>query len=150
DAKSGERIWKANLSKIAKIEPPMWGFSSSPFVYDGKVIVYAGNEKETEGHIFAFDDATGEVAWSSPAGKMSYSSVQTIDVLGTTYLALLSEMGLHLYQPDTGKEALTYDWKHGGYRALQPQVLDGDKILLPTGQGTGTRLVHVSMNEGKP
>ena len=91
----------------------------------------------------------GEVAWSKPAGKMSYASVQTIDVLGTTYLALLSELGLHLYKPDSGEVVLDYPWQHSGYRALQPQVVDGDKILIPTGLGSGTRLVQASMKDNK-
>jgi outer membrane protein assembly factor BamB len=123
----------------------MWGFSSSPIVHEGNVIVYAGNEQGKEGHIFALKVANGEVAWSAPAGKMSYASVQTIELLGTTYLALLSEQGLHLYKPDSGDVVLNYSWPHGGYRALQPQVLDGDKILIPTGLGSGTRLVQASL-----
>ena len=147
DPTSGEAVWKKNLCDVAKIKPPMWGFSSSPLVYQDTVIVYAGNEAEQEGHIFAFNDADGEVAWSAPAGKMSYSSVQTIDVLGTTYLALLSELGLHLYKPDSGEVVLNYLWKHGGYRSLQPQVVDGDKIVIPTGPGSGTRLVQAAIKD---
>jgi hypothetical protein len=147
--KSGKEIWKVNLCDAAKIKPPMWGFSSSPLVYDGKVIVFAGSEQGQEGRIFAFDDNSSAEAWSSPAGRLSYASVQTIDVLGKTYLALLSELGLHFYQPDSGDVVLDYEWKHGGYRALQPQVVDGDKIILPTGPGSGTRLVQASLKDGK-
>lgn len=148
DAKNGASLWKANLCDAAKIKPPMWGFSSSPCVYGGTVIVHAGSEQAKEGHIFAFSTQNGEVAWSAPAGKMSYASVQTIDVLGAKYLALLSEQGLHLYQPDTGGVVLDYPFPHSGYRALQPQVLPGDKILIPSGLGTGTRLVQASRKDG--
>lgn len=149
DAKNGEAVWKVNLCDVAKIKPPMWGFSSSPLVYHDTVIVYAGYEQEQDGHIFAFDDQNGEVVWSAPAGKMSYASVQAIDVLGATYLALLSELGLHLFKPDSGEVVLDYPWQHGGYRALQPQVVDGDKIIMPTGAGSGTRLVQASMKDDK-
>jgi outer membrane protein assembly factor BamB len=113
------------------------------------VIVYAGNEQGKEGHILALKSANGEVAWSAPAGKMSYASVQKLELLGTTYLALLSELGLHLYKPDSGDVVLNYSWPHGGYRALQPQIIDGDKILIPTGLGSGTRLVQASMKDDK-
>ena len=149
DPKNGEAVWKVNLCDVAKIKPPMWGFSSSPLVYEGNVIVFAGSERAKEGAIFAFHIEDGEVAWSKPAGKMSYASVQTIDVLGTTYLALLSELGLHLYKPDSGEVVLDYKWQHGGYRALQPQVVDGDKIIIPTGPGSGTRMVRASMKDNK-
>jgi hypothetical protein len=149
DPQNGKAVWTVDLGDVAKIKPPMWGFSSSPLIQQGKVIVYAGSEQAETGHIFAFDDNSHAVAWSKPAGKMSYASVQTIDVLGTTYLALLSELGLHLYKPDSGDVVLGYPGKHNGYRALQPQVVDGDKIVIPTGLGTGTRLVQASLKDDK-
>lgn len=144
DPKSGDAVWKVNLGDVAKIKPPMWGFSSSPFVHNGLVIVHAGNENAKEGRIFALRAENGEVAWSARAGKMSYASVQTLEILGTNYLALLSELGLHLYEPDSGKVVLDYSFAHSGYRALQPQVVGGNKVLIPTGLGTGTRLVQAS------
>ena len=147
DPKNGEAIWSVNLCDVASIKPPMWGFSSSPLIRQGKAIVYAGSEQGEVGHIFALDTEDGKVAWSSPAGKLSYASVQTIELLGKTYLALLSEQGLHLYQPDSGDVVLNYAWEHNGYRALQPQVIDGDKILIPTGIGSGTRLVQASLQD---
>lgn len=147
DPQNGDVIWNVNLCDIAQIKPPMWGFSSSPCIHQGKVLVYAGSEQGEEGHIFALNTANGEVAWSTPAGKLSYASVQTMEILGTTYLALLSELGLHLYKPDSGDVVLNYPWLHDGYRALQPQVIDGDKILIPTGPGSGTRLVQASLQD---
>ena len=149
DPKNGEAVWKVNLCDIAKITPPMWGFSSSPLVYGGSVIVFAGNEQAKEGAIYAFHTENGKVAWSKPTGSKSYASVQTLDILGTTYLALLSELGLHLYKPDSGDVVLDYSWVHGGYRALQPQVVDGDKIVIPTGPGSGTRMVRAAMKDNK-
>lgn len=149
DAKNGNAVWKVNLGEVAKIKPPMWGFSSSPLVHQGNVIVHAGNEAATEGHLFAFEQSTGDLAWSTPAGKFSYASPQILKVLGVEYLAILSELGLHLYEPDTGKVVLDYAWKHNGYRALQPQVVDSDKILIPTGAGSGTRLVRATMKGDK-
>lgn len=147
DPQTGDALWNINLCDVADIKPPMWGFSSSPIIHHGKVLVYAGSERGKEGHIFALNTTNGEAAWSTPAGKLSYASVQTIEILGATYLALLSELGLHLYKPDSGEVVLTYSWPHGGYRALQPQVIDGDKILIPTGIGSGTRLVQATLKD---
>lgn len=149
DPKSGEPLWNVNLCDIAKITPPMWGFSSSPLVYEGKVIVYAGSERNESGKVFALNAENGEVTWSAPAGKMSYASVQAIDVLGKTYLTLLSENGMHFYEPDSGNVALEYSWPHDPYRALQPQVIEDSKIVIPTGNGSGTRLVKAVMQDEK-
>ena len=43
----------------------------------------------------------------------------------------------------------TYEWDYKGYRALQPCVVGSDKILIPTGMGTGTRLIQLSETESK-
>src|SRR5436190_1605189 len=60
-----------------------------------------------------------------------------------------SDVGLQLYKPDSGEVVLDYPWVHGGYRALQPQVTGGDKIIIPTGPGSGTRMVRAAMKDNK-
>jgi outer membrane protein assembly factor BamB len=40
-----------------------------------------------------------------------------------------------------------HKWKHEGYRSLQPLVVGGDSILLPTGDGAGTRRIRVSQSD---
>ncbi|MCU0709474.1 MAG: PQQ-like beta-propeller repeat protein, partial [Pirellula sp.] len=146
NALDGKLIWKADLKEASgRIEPPMWGFSCSPFVENGWVIVHAGGKGDKG--IVAFDVADGQVAWSAPAGEMSYSSVQRVTLLGEPYLCLLSDLGAHLYDPATGKSVYDYKFEHGGYRALQAQVIDGNKMLIPAGMGTGTRLVEFSKND---
>ncbi len=147
NAADGAIVWKCNVHQASKrAAMPMWGYSSSPAVHDGAVIVHAGGAGDKG--ILAFDTEKGELKWSAPAGEMSYASVQPITILGTNYLALLSETGLHLLQPATGKPVLNYEWKHEGYRALQPQMIGDDKMVIATGIGTGTRLVQFMATDG--
>jgi hypothetical protein len=84
----------------------------------------------------------GQLAWSAPAGEMSYSSVQLIKILDRDYLCLLSNLGAHLWDPTTGTSVYDYEFAHQGYRALQAQVIDGNKLMIPAGMGTGTRLIE--------
>jgi outer membrane protein assembly factor BamB len=56
----------------------MWGYSASPLVVDGKVIVFVGGGRGTA----AFDAATGAPAWSREGGKDSYSSAQLVSLHG--------------------------------------------------------------------
>jgi outer membrane protein assembly factor BamB len=136
-------VWKADLKEASgRTEPPMWGFSCSPCVESGFVIVHAGGKGDKG--IIAFNVEDGQVAWTAPAGEMSYSSVQNIKLLDQTYLCLLSNTGAHLWEPSTGKSVFDYEFKHQGYRACQAQVIEGNKLLIPAGMGTGTRLVEFS------
>ncbi|MFN7629203.1 MAG: PQQ-binding-like beta-propeller repeat protein, partial [Pirellula sp.] len=96
---------------------------------------------------FKTDD--GSLVWSAAAGIQSYGTVQMVTLRSQPMLGLLSEQGAHFWDPKSGAKLLEYDWPHQGYRALQPQVVDGDKILIPTGLGSGTQLVQISESDGK-
>ena len=147
DATDGKLIWKVDIKELSgRKTPPMWGFSCSPCVASNQVIVHAGG-KEDKG-VIALDVEDGAVAWTARAGEMSYSSVQTIRLLEQTYLCLLSNQGAHLWEPSTGKLVLDYEFEHRGYRACQAQVIDGNKLLIPAGMGTGTQLVEFTTGDG--
>ena len=146
NAVDGTLVWKADLKAAAgRTEPPMWGFSCSPCVDGGVVVVHGGGDGDKG--IVAFNVDDGQVAWTAPAGEMSYASVQKIRLLDRDYLCLLSNSGAHFLEPATGKPVYDYPFAHQGYRACQAQVIDGNKLLIPTGMGTGTRLVEFSSGE---
>ena len=85
----------------------------------------------------------GELKWSAPSGDHSYSSAQLSTVAGESLVLMLSNKGIELLEPKTGAIRLSYEWKTDNYRDLQPQVIDGNLILLPTGMGSGTRCIQV-------
>lgn len=146
NAVDGTLVWKADLKAASgRSEPPMWGFSCSPCVDSGFVVVHAGGKGDKG--IVAFNVADGQVAWTAPAGEMSYASVQKIRLLDRDYLCLLSNSGAHFLEPATGKSVYDYPFVHQGYRACQAQVIDGNKLLIPAGMGTGTRLVEFSSGD---
>ncbi|MEM7785809.1 MAG: PQQ-binding-like beta-propeller repeat protein [Planctomycetota bacterium] len=144
DAKNGNVKWEVDVQQLAgNDEPPMWGYSCSPAVNQSGelVVVYGG--KGGENGLLAFDTENGELVWSANAGDFSYGSPQFLDVQGKQTLALLSQSGLQLFEPQTGELVLDYDWQHEGYRALQPYVGGNGAVLIPTGLGTGTRRIDL-------
>ena len=139
--------WQVDLKELAGRGIPMWGFSSSPLVYQNKVVIYAGGSGDKG--LFALDSETGEVLWNAPCGSDSYATAKRMMIAGSERLAILSDEGLHLYDPEDGALQLTYEWKHQGYRALQPHLIGEDQVLIPTGMGSGTRLIQIRENDGK-
>lgn len=140
-AGTGEVIWKQDIRESAGRKPPMWGFSSSPLVTDALVIVHAGGGEDKG--LLAFAVESGELRWSVASGDHSYSSPQRATVAGEDCLLMLSNRGLDLLDPATGAAKLEYPWPVGDYRAIQPQVIGGDTILLAT-TSLGTREVRIS------
>jgi outer membrane protein assembly factor BamB len=139
---SGEIIWKKDLREVADREPPTWGFSSSPCVTDSLVIVHAGGADDKG--VLAFDIETGELRWSAASGDHSYSSPQLATIAGVESVLMPTNLGLNLLDPKTGASRLAYEWPVNGYRALQPQIVDSNSILLSTSTNPGTRRIKFS------
>ncbi len=142
-AGTGEVVWQQDFKALSgRAAAPMWGFAASPLVTGSLVIVYAGGTGDKG--VMAFDAASGEPKWSVACGPESYSSPQLSKVLGEETVLMLTNDGLLLLDPATGKVRLNYEWKFQGYRALQPTVIGEDVILLPTPMSEGTRAIRVS------
>lgn len=140
---SGEVVWSADLPKLANRDPPtpMWGYASSPLVVGSVVIVHAGGKGDKG--ILALDKETGALKWSSRSGDHSYASPQLSTLLGEPLVLMLTNAGLNVLDPARGEERLNYEWPFEGYRAQQPQVFEGDSVLLPTPMGGGLRRIRV-------
>jgi outer membrane protein assembly factor BamB len=130
-ATSGHVIWSRDIVADSGAPIPMWGFSNSPLVVAGTVIVWAG--KEGSKGLLAYRVETGEPAWAAAAGKNSYSSPQLATLGGVEQLLVLSDHGVTATDPRTGKIL----WEHvlandGMYMPVaQPQVIDDKQLLIP-------------------
>lgn len=143
---TGEIVWQQDLKTVAGRTAPMWGFAASPLVTGSVVIVHAGGPGDKG--LLAFDVAAGALRWSAATGNDSYSSPQLNMIAGEELVLMLSNDGLMLADPATGKTRLNYEWKFMNYRALQPHLVGEDTILLPTGMSTGTRAIRISQTNG--
>ena len=79
DATTGKRQWSQNIAVDSGAKTPIWGFTSSPLVARGIVVVYAGGDGEKT--LLAYQADSG-AAWTAAAGKMSYSSAQFVTLDG--------------------------------------------------------------------
>jgi outer membrane protein assembly factor BamB len=143
DAATGKRYWFHDITKEAGAKVPMWGFSSSPLVVNGLVVVYGGGE----GHdnLLAYRADGGEPAWTAPAGQSSYSSPQLTTVAGRPQVLLLSDHGLTAVDPATGSVL----WEHaegmpGAPRAVQPHLVGDSQLVVNTLVPPGVALIDVS------
>lgn len=144
---TGAVEWQKSLKEVASREAPMWGFSGSALVAGSNVIVWAGG-KDDKG-LLAFDAETGARRWSVATGDHTYASPQPSTLVGEELVLMLSNDGLVLVEPATGKVRLNYGWKFSGYRALQPAVAGGDTVLIGTPMNTGTRAIRIRKVNGE-
>jgi outer membrane protein assembly factor BamB len=149
DAATGERAWARDVAADAGAKVPLWGFSSSPLVAGGLVVVFAGGDPERS--LRAYRAGTGEPAWAAPGGETSYSSPQLAELCGREQILFVSDRGLTAVEPTSGAVL----WEHrtppgnpGMPRAVQPHPVGAAQVLFDSGAEAGTALVEVSHEGG--
>ncbi len=141
NAASGEPVWLRNIAEDSGAKIPMWGFSGSPLVTGGLVIVFAGGTSPK--NLLAYHAESGEPAWTAPAPGESYSSPQLSFLAGKDQILLLSDAGLTAFDAAVG----TLLWKYalatpGEPRVVQPCLVDDADVLF-SGANSGTTSLTV-------
>lgn len=136
EASSGNLVWSRNVAEENQVALPDWGFSSSPLVIDGLVVV------AIESKLAAYDAATGDPRWSDDGTGPSYSSPHLATVDGVPQILQLTGNGLSGVNPADGRQLWEHSW--GGFPMIQPAMTeDGDILVSVTGQ-TGVRRLSVA------
>jgi outer membrane protein assembly factor BamB len=142
DAKSGVVKWKVNVPDATSIRTPGWGFSSSPWVTDGMVIVNVGDAG------VALSASDGAVRWSSADKDSGYSSFVPLMQDGEERLVFGSARSYVCIDAQTGTERWRQRWLTTfGCNATNPIVVEG-KVFLSSGYNRGSALLDFT--EGEP
>jgi len=144
DAATGKKHWSREVLKDSEGQQQMWGFSSSPLVIDGLVIVFGGGDKRKS--LLAYNAASGELVWSADAGQMSFSSPQLLTIGDKRVVLFVGEFGLQGFDPASGK--LEFQWgekRPQEAHSLQPHVLSlpqEERIYVATTQNISEARLH--------
>ena len=146
DANTGTKKWVRDIQVDSNRKPPTWGFSSSPLIVNGIVVVHAGG-KDDKG-LLAYNAVTGEPRWSVASGDHSYSSPQLATFSDVTGILMETNTGMQFVDSETGKTIWQFDSVTPNYRTLQPLVI-GDSVLIAAVLGSGTQRIKVSREGDK-
>lgn len=142
DASDGRQIWQRNLSDDTGAPLPQWGFSASPLVAEGLVVVHGGAPDGKA--IAAYDADSGEPKWFAPAGPLSYCSMHAATLEGTPQMLVTTGDGVTSVSYE-GEVLWKHDWMaENASRVVQPAFTDGGDVLVGTSFGMGTRRFSVS------
>jgi outer membrane protein assembly factor BamB len=139
DAANGRRIWSHDLVADSGGPAPQpqsgfWGFSCSPLVTGGLVVVYGGGTGKEK--LWAFDAETGEPRWSVEAGGNNYSSPQLATVNGRPQVLFMGDRGLFALEPASGDRLWQAPETIKATRAMiQPHVVGSDELIVAADGG---------------
>ena len=131
DFETGDQLWTTNIFEENKAEPPPWGVSISPLVFNELVIVSAGGA-------VAYHKETGEMVWTGYRTQSGYSSPLVTTLLDTEQIVLFNQGLITAHEPLTGELLWKQPWvKSYAECVAQPVPISDETLLASTGYGAG-------------
>jgi len=109
-ASDGHPIWEVNVIKKFDGQGADFGYSCSPLVEQGMVIVPVGGE---DASVVALDADSGATVWAAGDGPASYCGALPIRFQGRRYVVALLKNVVALHELDTGRRVWQERYTHG-------------------------------------
>lgn len=135
-ADSGEVIWSKHLRDSHGAQMPEWGFSSSPLVIEGMVIVDAGR-------VVALNAETGADVWATEPFSAGYGTAAPFENQGRSLLAVLNNEALLVVSRDDGRIVARHPWETPHATSSTTPIISGDTIFISTGYKRGCALLQL-------
>jgi enterochelin esterase-like enzyme/outer membrane protein assembly factor BamB len=128
DGATGRPLWTRHLVDDHGATKPHYGFTSSPVVANGVLVVEigAGEGKSIAG----FDTTTGDLLWSLGDDPIAYQSPVVVTLGGQSQV--LAASATNLYGIDAATGRVLWQYEHGG----DETGMGGETIIpVPAGEG---------------
>jgi outer membrane protein assembly factor BamB len=127
ESKTGKIAWQKNLLKEFGVgKEPHWGYSSSPLIAGGKLIVNPGGKAA----LAALDPDTGNVLWQGQGGEANYSSFIAGTFGGVEQVVGFDEKSLGGWELATGKRLWSVEVEHGDNYIVPTPIAVGGKLFV--------------------
>jgi outer membrane protein assembly factor BamB len=138
---SGKPLWSRSLTNDFGARLPEWGFSGSPLVTDGLVIINAGGSSGRA--LVALRADTGETAWSAGDDGVTYSSPGLFTVAGVRQIVLFQNRAIVAHDPATGRVLWRQPWGTHYPLVAMPVPVDDRRLLFSAGYNVGAELFEL-------
>ncbi|MEQ8768798.1 MAG: PQQ-binding-like beta-propeller repeat protein [Planctomycetota bacterium] len=144
----GELLWTVDVQAETGAAVPEWGFSSSPLVDDGRVIVVAGAASRNA-MLVAYSVETGEQIWSGGTDRASYCSPRIAELASRRQILMLNASSVTGHDPETGAELWTTSFPSRSPHVAMPVPIGDDRVLVSSGYNVGSKLYRLSSSDGE-
>ena len=142
DLQTGRGLWQRHVVRENPGPDPQWGRSSSPLVVDGKVIVSAGGAGGRS--LVAYDAGSGSPVWSGGDDAVGFSSPMMVTLAGRRQIVIFNRGSVAGHDPATGAPLWQHPWPPHQPTVAQPLPLGGDRLLVSSGYGIGSKLLRIA------
>ena len=149
DLQSGDLIWHRRLADDYGATVPEWGFASSPLILErpeGDLVVVSIGKPGGQS-LVAHDADTGEPVWAGGSDRVGYSSPALVTLADTPQILIFNGASVAAHSTIDGALLWSKEWPGEHPHVAQPQGLPGDRVLVSSGYGHGSKLFEVSKTE---
>ncbi len=140
DSATGKTIWSKNVAKEFGGEIPGWGFSESPLIDGGRLIVMPGGRGAS---IVSLSKADGSLQWRSGSDHAGYSSAIIANVGGVRQIIALSGQSALSVQEDNGELLWRYTKVSNNTANIATPIYHDGSAFVSSAYGTGCALLKL-------
>lgn len=135
DVENGGPRWEVDLVERHGVDPDRYGFASSPYFHDGRLILNASST-------LAIDAASGETLWISEDNEARYSTVAPIQLGERLGFVVFGHAGLLVLDGSNGELIHNFSFRKGerNVEGATPIVM-GEEVFISSGYEQGGALV---------
>ncbi len=143
DAKTGKQKWFVNIINEYNAEKPKYGFSGSPVIEEGLVILNAGK------HGMALNKHTGKKVWGGSSGRAGYATPVIYTYKGDKCAMVFSHRRLNAVKISNGKLLWSFPWVFNDGADSPDPVVVGNRVFISTAYRNGATVVDFKDNKPK-
>jgi outer membrane protein assembly factor BamB len=147
DASTGKSIWSQDVVHKYGGEIPNWGFSESPLIDGGRLIVMPGGRGAS---IVSLSKTDGALQWKAGSDRAGYSSAIVANVGGVRQVIALSAESALGVEEDNGELLWRYTKVSNRTANIATPIYHDGEAFLSSAYGTGCALLRLgpkSMSE---
>jgi outer membrane protein assembly factor BamB len=147
DNATGKIIWSQNVAQKYGGSIPQWGFSESPLIDGGRLIVMPGGRGAT---LVSLNKTDGSLQWKTGSDHAGYSSAIVANVSGVRQVLALSGEAAMGVMEDNGELLWRYTRVSNRTANIATPIYENGSVFLSSAYGTGAALLTLgpkSMSE---
>lgn len=141
DLATGAPVWSRSITNDARARVPEWGYSGSPWVHSGLVVVMAGGRDGRS--VIAYDAATGTERWAAGDSGANYGSPFGITLGGVEQILVFGGREIVSHDANRGTVLWRQSWGVGMPLVAVPVPVDAHRVLFSAGYNVGAELFRV-------
>ncbi len=137
---TGKIVWSQNVAQKFGGEIPQWGYSESPLIDGGRLIVMPGGRGAS---VVSLSKADGSLQWKSGSDSAGYSSAIVANVGGVRQVIALSGSAAIGIEEDNGEPLWRYGKVSNRTANIATPIYRDGETFLSSAYGTGCALLKL-------